>query len=84
MGATINVVTSTYGGVNVLGPQVTVNPHLPQRWRELRFALDVRGVRLAFRITHHLVHVRADRATTIQVCGQDVSLTAAVVQTIDY
>ena len=84
MGATLHVATSIYGGVNVLGDQVVVNPHLPRQWHRLNFSINVRGVQLRFMISRHTVRLTADHATRLMVAGQQIQLVANQQQEIRY
>ncbi len=84
MGATLHVATSIYGGVNVLGDQVVVNPHLPRQWHRLNFSIKVRGVQLRFMISRHTVRLTADHATRLMVAGQQIQLVANQQQEIRY
>lgn len=76
MGAVTLMSTRYYAGVDVLAPQLTVNPRLPQAWQALHFKQLVRGITYDFTIDHHQIQVTADQNSTIDILGKPVTLTA--------
>lgn len=69
MGATLEMETRFYGGVSCLDDQITVNPHLPKRWHQLRFSQQFRGTNLHFAMTHHQITIDADHDVELNVMG---------------
>lgn len=84
MGATIGLETRTYGGVNFLGDQVSVNPHLPSKWNSLEFTEHFHGTKLEFNISHDQLSIQADQDLTVSVIGKDVNLKAEKPTVIEY
>jgi len=84
MGAVTLMSTRHYAGVDVLAPEITVTPHLPQQWQALRFNQLVRGIRYHFEIDHRQVKVTADHATTLTIGQHKVSLKPQQPATITY
>lgn len=84
MGATLNVLTRVYGGVDVRGQHVVITPHLPEAWRRLHFSQRVRGVKLTITITPSTVTVLADQDIPVQVGSKQLQLHAGKEQRVDY
>ncbi|CAJ1227199.1 kojibiose phosphorylase [Levilactobacillus zymae] len=84
MGAVTFMITRFYAGVDVLAPQLTIAPHLPQAWQALHFRQLVRGVTYDLTIDHHQVQVTADHDCSIQFKHQPVALTAHQPVTLNY
>lgn len=84
MGATLMIETRNYGGVDSLGPQLEIHPHLPAKWQRLHFKQLIRGHWFEFTITHHQISVKTDAKATIQVLGQPVALTPDQETVCDY
>ncbi|KRK90217.1 trehalose and maltose hydrolase (phosphorylase) [Levilactobacillus koreensis JCM 16448] len=84
MGAVTLMSTRYYAGVDALAPELTVTPHLPQAWQAIRFNQLLRGTHYTFAIDHHQVTVTADRAATLKIGQQQISLKPHVSSTITY
>ncbi|WP_461240914.1 glycoside hydrolase family 65 protein [Paucilactobacillus sp. N302-9] len=84
MGATLGLETYTYGGVSLLGEQISVEPKLPRQWQQLEFSEHYRGTKVHFIITHHDITVQADRALDLMITGHSVSLKAKQPVSIQY
>jgi len=76
MGATVNVVTSCFGGVDYRGNTLTVNPNMPKQWREISFNMLFKGINYGFSISNNTFTVKADRDTEIEFIGKKLPLTA--------
>ncbi len=84
MGATIALETRVYGGVDLLGDQIKVSPHLPSKWQQLAFTQHFHGIRLDFEITHHKIKLTADHDINLAVIEQPVELKENQTMTIEY
>ncbi|MCH4008595.1 glycoside hydrolase family 65 protein [Companilactobacillus sp.] len=84
MGATLNVVTSYFAGVDFRGEELTVDPNFPESWNALRFNLFFRGIHYYFTVTKDTVIVEADQDTHVQFKGEQVPLNANESKTINY
>lgn len=84
MGATLNVVTSYFAGVDFRGDQLVVDPHFPEAWNTLSFNLVFHGVNFYFTISKDSIIVKADHAAVLKICGQQVSLNENEEKTVTY
>lgn len=84
MGAVTLMTTRFYAGVDVLAPQLTVTPHLPQAWQALHFKQTVRNITYDFTVDHHTIQVTADQESTIQIMHKPVALKAHQPVKINY
>lgn len=84
MGATLNVVTSYFAGVDFRGNQLIVDPNFPESWNSLRFNMSFRGIRYYFTVNKDTIVVKADAPTIITVKGEDIQLNKDEEKTISY
>ncbi|WP_155286819.1 glycoside hydrolase family 65 protein [Lacticaseibacillus zhaodongensis] len=84
MGATLNVLTRVYGGVDVRGDHVVITPRLPESWQQLHFAQTIRGTKLTVTITATTITLLADHDLAVQVGDQQVQLKAGKQQEVPY
>ena len=70
MGATLQIETQQYGGVQTYDEKISISPHLPSLWKKLKFKHNFRGVIYSFEIDHHNVKVTADKDTHVTVKGK--------------
>ncbi|MCY9807090.1 glycoside hydrolase family 65 protein [Lentilactobacillus senioris] len=84
MGATLQIETRNYGGVNVTGKTITITPHLPQNWTNIKFKEQVRGIWYQYQIDHHKVIVTANQDSQVIVGGTNYNLTKNKPVTIKY
>ena len=76
MGATLNVVTSYFAGIDYRGDQLDINPHMPKQWKKITFNMLFKGVKFAFEVTQDTITIVADKDTEVQFIGKDLPLTA--------
>lgn len=76
MGATLNVVTSYFAGVDYRGKMLEVNPHMPKQWEEVDFQMTFRDVNFKFRVTDNTFIVTTDKDSEIKFLNQKLPLTA--------
>ena len=84
MGATIEVATGVYGGIDALGAVVSVAPALPKAWPELATVVHWRGIRFDFVIRPQTITVEASQDAPLVVAGVLHQLAAGEPQTIAY
>jgi maltose phosphorylase len=84
MGATLDVAARFYAGIDLLGEQVRITPHLPSTWTEMALTQHFRGATLRLKLTAHTVTITADQALTVLVGDQRVTLSADQAQTVTY
>lgn len=76
MGATLNVVTSYFAGIDYRGDKLEINPHLPKQWNEITFKMLYKGVNFSFEVTHETITILTDRDADVTFIGKDLPLTA--------
>jgi HAD superfamily hydrolase (TIGR01509 family) len=76
MAGTVMIAISTYGGVDVRGDILRVNPDLPENWKKMAFNLRFRGVHFEFELTADQVSIRCDKNTDVLVRGEKYRLQA--------
>ncbi|MFD1471985.1 glycoside hydrolase family 65 protein [Companilactobacillus mishanensis] len=84
MGATVNVVTSDFAGVDFRGDEISVDPHFPDQWQTIKFNLTFKGIRYYFTVSKDSITVATDHDTQIVVKGEQVPLTGDEEKTISY
>ena len=70
MAATLMVTLSTFGGVNVRGDMLTLNPNLPEKWERLAFNLCFKGINLQVTMTKDDVRLLADADISVSIKGR--------------
>ena len=76
MGATLNVVTSYFAGVDYRGKMLEINPHMPKQWEEIDFNMTFQKVNFNFRVTDNTFIVTTDKDTEIRFLGKKLPLVA--------
>lgn len=76
MGATIDVATRVYAGVDPLGDTLSIDPNLPKAWTSMQVTQDFHGARVVLTITTQAVAVVADHDLTVLIQGQQQQITA--------
>ncbi len=84
MGATNNVVTSCFAGVDLRGTEIHVNPVFPATWQTVSFNFNFRGAHYDFTVSRDTIIVTSDKDTHIFVEGEEVELNANEEKTINY
>ena len=84
MGATLQIETRNYGGVNVTGKIIKIAPHLPQNWTSISFKEQVRGIWYQYLINHHSITVTASQNSQVIVGDTNYQLTKNKPTTIKY
>lgn len=76
MGATLNVVTSYFAGVDYRGKMLEINPHMPKQWEEIDFNMTFQKINFNFRVTDNTFIVTTDKDTEIRFLGKKLPLVA--------
>ncbi|MFH5811637.1 glycoside hydrolase family 65 protein [Companilactobacillus sp. FL22-1] len=76
MGATLNVVTTFFAGVDTRGEVLEINPNLPEQWHEIDFSLIFKGTKYRFHITKGDIVIKSDRDATVIFTGKKLPLVA--------
>lgn len=84
MGATCNIVTSYFAGVDYRGSELTINPDLPKQWTEISFPVTFKGAKYNFDVTSDTVTAVADKDTQVNLRGKEIKLVANEPQVLKY
>lgn len=84
MGATLNVVTSYFAGVDFRGEELSIDPHFPESWNTLTFNLVFKNAHYYFTVSKDSVTVKADHATDLSFRGKQITLNENEEKTINY
>ncbi len=76
MAGTVLIVLNTFAGVNFRGDLLTINPDLPENWKNLAFKLTFKGVDYAFEINSVGCKVLANKDCSLMVGNKMVNLVA--------
>ncbi|WP_125708146.1 glycoside hydrolase family 65 protein [Lacticaseibacillus porcinae] len=76
MGATIDVATRVYAGVDPLGEELTIDPKLPKAWTSMQVTQDFHGTRVVLTVTAQAVAIIADHDITVDIQGQQQRIQA--------
>ncbi|BDR55484.1 trehalose 6-phosphate phosphorylase [Xylocopilactobacillus apis] len=71
MGETLEVITSCFAGINIMGEILKVQPQLPPKWDKVQLETNFKEVSYNFEISSDQVQVIADDDCQINVFGQD-------------
>ena len=75
MAGTIMIAISTFGGIDLRGNKLNINPNLPDHWKEMEFGFDFKNVSYSFKISNNKVEVSANKDTEVNVFGKNLPLT---------
>ncbi|MCX6270297.1 MAG: beta-phosphoglucomutase family hydrolase [Bacteroidetes bacterium] len=84
MGGTIQIALSTYAGINVNGPVLSLSPNLPPAWKSISCKLTFRGVAYQLKIAGESLTATADKNASITVNGKSFDLQADTESVIQY
>lgn len=76
MGATLNVVTSFFAGIDYRDGIIKINPCMPKQWHEISFSMTLKGINFAFQITGDTISIKADQDTEVLITGKKLPLVA--------
>jgi trehalose/maltose hydrolase-like predicted phosphorylase len=60
MAGTVWIALSSFGGLNLKGEQVRIDPHMPAHWRAIAFSFTFRGIDYQCEVTHKTIKIKAD------------------------
>ena len=69
MGSLWQAIVLGFAGIRPAGNQLTIDPHLPSKWRGLEVPFRLQGTRVRARIEQDRLHVGADRPVTVRLAG---------------
>jgi trehalose/maltose hydrolase-like predicted phosphorylase len=84
MAATLFIPLTTFAGLDIRKEMISFEPNLPEPWNAIAFNLTIRGIHLHVNATKTALQVTADQATTIEVNGHPIEVTANKQATINY
>ncbi|KRK78662.1 glycosyl hydrolase [Companilactobacillus nodensis DSM 19682 = JCM 14932 = NBRC 107160] len=84
MGATLNVVTCFFAGIDYRGPELEIDPHVPDAWQSIKFNMSFKGTRFYFTVTHDQVRVIPDDDIVVVFKGDKVQLDAHKEKMLNY
>ena len=61
MAGTVMIAISNFGGIDMRGEQIKVDPKMPLHWKELTFSLTFKGVNYHFKINNNCVEILSDK-----------------------
>ncbi|NQU34385.1 MAG: beta-phosphoglucomutase family hydrolase [Bacteroidetes bacterium] len=70
MAGTVMIAISNFGGIDLRGEILKVEPNMPDHWKELKFSLTFKGINFSFAITKTCVEVVTDTDTNLIVFGK--------------
>lgn len=76
MGATLNVVTSYFAGVDYRGDMLEINPNVPKTWQKIAFKMTFKNINFHFEITKETIAIKADQDTQVNFLGKVLPLVA--------
>lgn len=76
MGATLNVVTSFFAGVDYRGEVLEIAPNVPKAWEEIDFNMTFKGIHFSFQVTSDDLTIQSDQDTEVLFEGKKLPLTA--------
>ncbi|MFC6323573.1 glycoside hydrolase family 65 protein [Companilactobacillus baiquanensis] len=84
MGATLNVVISSFAGIDYRGDKIEINPKVPKNWNSIKFNMNFKNVNYCFSVDHDSVKIKTDQDTQVSFQGQPVDIKANKERIIDY
>ncbi|UDM32547.1 glycoside hydrolase family 65 protein [Lentilactobacillus laojiaonis] len=84
MGASLQIETRNYGGVNMNQDIVRINPHLPKHWTRLAFKQNFKGTWYQYEITQDQINVTTDNNSKVEILGKEYSTTSGKTLTVKY
>ncbi|GEO79283.1 Trehalose 6-phosphate phosphorylase [Companilactobacillus mindensis DSM 14500] len=84
MGATLNVVTSFFAGVDYRGNLLEITPNVPKQWQKIEFKMIFKGIHFEFEISANDLSITVDKDTAVIFDGKELPLTANQQITLTY
>ena len=70
MAGTVMIAISNFGGIDLRGEILKVEPDLPDHWKELKFTLTFKGINFSFEINNTCVKVITDKDADLFIFGK--------------
>jgi trehalose/maltose hydrolase-like predicted phosphorylase len=84
MAGTILIALNTFAGINYREKYLSINPNLPEQWKQMAFNLDFKGIHYEFVIKSDVMLIKANQMAVVLIAHQEFSLEADVWKTITY
>ena len=70
MAGTVMIAISNFGGIDLRGEILKVEPNMPDHWKELKFTLTFKGINFSFEINNTCVKVITDKDADLFIFGK--------------
>ncbi|NOU47978.1 MAG: HAD hydrolase-like protein [Bacteroidales bacterium] len=84
MAGTILIALNTFAGINYREKYLSVNPVLPEQWKQMAFNLNFKGIHYEFKIKSDVIFVKANQMAVVLVADHEFALEADSWTTITY
>ena len=84
MAATLFITLTTFAGIDIRQKEVTLRPHLPEKWKNLAFRLTIRGIHYHVWMDKEKVQIKADQTTTVTIGSEEIPLEKGKMQEVFY
>ncbi len=74
MAGTVMIAISTYAGVDIHGDVLKIKPHLPERWKEMKFNLRFKGVHYDFVVSNTSIQIKANKEAMVVMNGREIKV----------
>ena len=74
MAGTVMIAISNFGGVDLRGDILKVNPNMPSHWKQIKFSLIFKGITYSFTIKDCCMEVTTDTDSNLIVYGEVIKV----------
>ncbi len=74
MAGTVMIAISNFGGIDLRGDMIKVEPKMPKHWNEIAFSLTFKNVNFSFKISSNSVEVKSDRESELFIFNNKYQL----------
>jgi trehalose/maltose hydrolase-like predicted phosphorylase len=71
MSGTVMIALTTYGGINLNGKIVEINPNLPELWKKFEFGFHFKGVHYSAIVDSEALKIKTSNEVKIHVYGKE-------------
>lgn len=76
MGATLNIVTSYFAGIDYRGSILEIHPNIPDQWKKITFRMTFKNINFKFTVKNGEVEIKADHDTEVVFMDKKLPLVA--------
>jgi len=84
MAATLYIPLTTFAGLDIRNDTINFVPNLPQAWKNIQFAVTIRGIDFLVSVSHETITITATQNTCIKVNHKEIQLNADEATPITY